>query len=154
MSTGVARKVSVAQQTGGGNRGYTLSASCEAETLCCCGFYGHCVKRQPKIFRHIGAHLLYVWRHFGDLSDDGDINIADTEAPLPCQTGGLTQEHSGIGSSVALIAVGKMVAYVAQGGGAENCVTEGMERHIGIAMPQKTEFMGYLNPAYDEAPPF
>ena len=50
----------------------------------------------------------------------------------------MTQEHTRIGSAPALVGIGEMHSYITQSYGAQDCIGQSMERHIGIAVPEKS----------------
>ena len=66
----------------------------------------------------------------------------------------LTEQHAGIGTLPTRVGVGEMLAYVAEGGCSEKCVTEGVKGYIGVAVAEESAVERYVDTAYYAAAPF
>ena len=131
--------------------GDAFGAAGEAEALGGGRFHGDAVDGDVQVGGDVLAHGRDVRRHLGLLGDDGDVDVADTVSAVAQQRDDVAQEHARVGTGVGGVGVGEEVADVAEGGGAEQGVAEGVEGHVGIAMAQQATVMGNVYSA-DDAP--
>lgn len=129
MSTGVG---GVFEEEGGGLGGDAFAAAGEAEPLGGGGFDRDSVDVYAEVISHILAHGFNVGRHFRELGDDGDVDVAYRISFLSDKADDVAKEHPRVGAFPAWVGVGEVTADVAEGGCAENGVGEGVQRDIGI----------------------
>lgn len=87
-------------------------------------------------------HGFDVRAQLGMLGADGGIHVADAVAVGVQQIGGAAKKYLGVYAAIFLCRVGKLVAYVAEIGGPEEGVAEGMDEHVGIAVAKEPVGVG------------
>ncbi len=132
---------------GGGLGGDALAAAGEAEAFGRGGLDADAVEREAEVGGNRLAHLFYIRKEFGSLRNDCDVDIPGSEAALGKKFDYAAKEHARVGSLIAGISVGKVIAYIAKGGSAQQRVAKSVEGHVGVAMAQQPERMLNLHSA-------
>lgn len=111
------------------------------------GFHADARQVNVKVGSHGLSHLTYIWSHLWRLGYDGDIHIGYLEPVGYYQVAHMAKEQARVYPLVTRISVGKMAAYIAEGGCPKESIAEGMKSHIGIAMAKKAHISGDFHPA-------
>lgn len=64
-----------------------------------------------------------------------------------------SQHFPRIAASVHLVRIGKELADVPQGGGAEDGVGDGVQQHIGVAVPDQVVVVRHSDPTHQQRTP-
>ena len=123
---------------------YALAAACEAELFGRGGLDADSIEVYLQDGSQCGSHGLYVRRQLGLLGHDGDIGIDQVPATLGKQLHGGFQQTGAAYAGIFGSGVGEMLAYVTQGGCAQQGVTQGVYEHVGIAVAQQAVGVGDL----------
>ena len=95
-----------------------------------------------------GAHLLQARGDFWELGNQGGVEVDDGEAAIPQGGYGELEQDLGIDVLVGRIGVGEKVPDVGQGGGAKECVADGVGKGVGIGVAVEAELaVGEVNSA-------
>src|SRR5262249_47473207 len=76
------------------------------------------------------------------LEDDGGIDVDDRVAELERKLFRVAQEDERIASFPARVGIGEMHADIAEGGGAENGIGDGVGQHVGVGVSGEPGFIG------------
>lgn len=134
----------------GGGGGDAFAATGEAEAFGGGSFHGNAVGVDGEVGGDVGNHLGDVGEHLGGLGHDGNVYVANGVAALGKEAHTFAEEEAGVGAAIALVGVGEVVADVAEGGGAEKGIGEGVEGHVGIAVAEQAFFVGDFYAAHYE----
>jgi hypothetical protein len=100
------------------------------------------------------AHGLDVGRQLGRLRDHRAVDVDRPPAGLPHRRQRARQQHHGIGAGELGGGVGEMAADVAQAGGAEQRVGDGVRQRVGIRMAQQAVAVRDAHAAEDQRAAF
>ena len=125
---------SAGEDCGGSHGGDAFAAAGESEA-----FSGGCLDAdsaevEAEVFGHIPPHLRHMWQHFGGLGHYSDVNIVRGEACAAEDSYNFAEKSARIGAFPLRVCVGKVCAYITEGGSAEQSVAESMKSDIGIAV--------------------
>ena len=118
---------------------YAFATSGEAKTLCGGGLDGDTIHRNLHYICKAGLHLRNVRIEFGLFATDCSIDIAHTEAVLAEQSYHLRQETLAVNTLVLWVVIREMVAYVAETCRTKQRIADGVDKHIGVTVPQEAE---------------
>ncbi len=82
-----------------------------------------------------------VWQDFGPLGENHAIQVHDVPARGGDPRGGGLQHPRGIAAPVGWIGVGKHLADVAQAGGSEEGISDGVKKDVGIRVADRGPVM-------------
>ncbi len=99
------------------------------------------------------AHGTKVAAKLGLLGHDHAVNVADLEAEFVHQIAGMFEESEARSIFPVRVVVGKMLADVAEPGGAEQGITNRVRHRIAVRVPGQALVKRYLHPAQDEFSP-
>jgi len=120
-------------------------AAFEAEVLGGGGFDGYLSGVDAEEVGYGLPHLGDVGCHFGFLGHDDGVDIAYAVALGVEQLAGAAEEEFAVDVFVLGVVVGEVLADVAQGGGAEEGVADGVEQHVGVGVAEEAEGVGYFD---------
>ena len=78
------------------------------------------------------------------LSHDDAVNVGDGVSFVLEQLATAAEEYLAVNVFVLGVFVREVLADVAEGGGSEKGVADGVEENVGIAMAEESEMVGYL----------
>ena len=118
---------------------YSLHTSSEAKLLGCGSLNRHiiyiCLHNVGKTALHIGDMRIELWT----LGTYSGVDIAKTIAFGRNKIDGLTQQYLAVYVESLGSSIGKMIAYIAHIGSSKQCIANGVNKHIGIAMTKQTK---------------
>src|SRR5579884_134413 len=115
-------------------------------------FHGDSIHGQFQGSRQGLADRSAVILQLGALQDYGGIDVGDVESLLADELGGVGQKPHAIGALPLRIGIGKMHSDIAQGGGAQQGVGDGVRENIGVGVALQPELAGDYDAAQDERP--
>lgn len=131
------RPVSAGENGGGRHGGDAFATACEAEPFGGGGLDTDAAYVESEVVRHILSHPGYMRQHFRSLGHDGDVDVMRSKAGPAENRHYLAQKHPRVGPFPLRICVGEVCADIAEGGGAEECVAQGVECDVGITVAEK-----------------
>ena len=121
---------------GGGESCYPFGASGEAEMLRSGGFDGYAVGADAQVGGDVGYHLRDVGEHLGLLGYDGHVDVGDGVTLFGHELHAAAEQGARVGPFPFRVGVGEMIADIAQGGGAEDGVGQGVEGNVGVGVAE------------------
>lgn len=125
--------------------GYAFAAAREAEPLGCGGLDRHTPGMYMQVISYVLNHEWNVRQHFRSLSHDGNIHITHRISFRLDNFTDFTQQHPRISPFISWIRVRKMIAYVTHGSGPQQRITQRMQGHISVTVPEQSERIRYLD---------
>lgn len=98
------------------------------------GFYADLFFRHAEDFGDSIANCVSVWAYFGPLSENDAIQVHDLVAGGANASGGLGQHVGRVAVFVGWVSVGEHFADVADGGGTEEGIRDGVQEYVGVAV--------------------
>ena len=127
---------------GYGVGGDAFFAACEAEALGGGGFDADV----GGVDVHEGGECLPdvvdVWAYLGALGADGGVDVDDGVAVVGEELGYVAEEELAVDACIGGVGVGEVAADVAEGCCSEECVADGVDEDVGVAMAEEAEFVG------------
>jgi hypothetical protein len=114
-----------------------LFSSFKAQPFGSGGFDGDVVKRGVEDVGDGLAHERDERGYLGLLSNDDAVDVADAKSMLVDELKAVAEEHFAVDVFVLGVVVGEVLSYVAEGGGAEDGVADGMEKYVGVGMAEE-----------------
>jgi hypothetical protein len=102
-------------------------------------------------FRHPAADILHAARQPGTLADHDGVDVDDRTAGTGKFGHRRLEQRGGIGPAPFFIGIGKMRTDVAERGGAQKRVDDGVNKDVGIGMAFESGFAGKFDPAENKA---
>ena len=137
----------------GGVGGDALHAACEAEALGGGGFDGDVALPDAHEGREGALHSGYVGVELGLLRADSGVDVSHAVALCSEECHHLLENHLAVHAECFVGGVGKMIADVAQGSRPKQGVADGMHKHVGVAVPQKTVMVLQLDASQPQFAP-
>src|SRR5450830_320426 len=106
--------------------------------------------RHADVFGDARDHLGDVRRQLRLLGDDGGVDVANRVAGGYHAVGHFAQQGARVGAGEHGVGVRKMLADVAQGGGAQHGVDDGVQQDVGVRVAEQAEAVGNGDAADDE----
>ena len=134
------------QRHGGG--GDALFTPREAEVFLGCGLDGDVVGVDAHDIRQ---HFLHGWDiglEFGALGADRGVDVPDLISFGGDELDGFLEENLAVDVMEFRVVVREVVADVAHVGGAQQSVADGMDKYIGVAVPEQALVVRNLHTAY------
>ncbi len=114
------------------------------------GFDADLVAGEPEASAQAIAHLGEMGFEFGPFGDDDGIDVTDLPALVEDQLVDLGEELQAIGAFPLGVFGGEVVADIAQAGGSEHGIHDGVGEDIGIAVADEAKFVVDFDAAEDE----
>ena len=112
-------------------------AAFEAEVFGSGGFDGDIVNRGVEDVGDGLAHERDERGYLGLLSNDDAVDVADAESMLVDELKAVAEEYFAVDVFVLGVVVGEVLSDVAEGGGTEDGVADGMEEYVGVGMAEE-----------------
>ena len=138
----------------GGVGGDALHAACEAEALGGGGFDGDVALPDAHEGREGALHSGYVGVELWALGADGGVDVAYLPPRVAQEADGAAEEQLAVDACELLGGVGEVVADVAQRGGAEQGVADGVDEDVGVAMAKQAVSVGDEDASEPQLAPF
>ena len=136
-----------------GEGGDSLLAAGESEMLGGGGLDGDGVDVGADNLGDALAHGVDVRHQLRCLGADCDIDVGGLPAGIGEQGDDAFQDAPGVDAFEFGVCIGEVVSYVAETGGAEQGVAEGMEGHVGVTVAEQADGRRYVNAAKPELAP-
>ena len=91
------------------------------------------------------ADGILVIRQFWPFCVDDAIEVHDAKTGLGDFCGGDRQHFGGITASIGRLGIRKQPADIGQGGGAQDCVGDCMQQHVGVAVTDKLSVVRHVD---------
>ena len=88
----------------------------------------------------LGDQSLHAGQTRG-LCDDGHIAVADPQALTAGELQGVADKRRTLGAGPLGVRVGEVIADIACGDGAENCIRDGVQHYVGIAVTREPQIV-------------
>ena len=88
---------------------------------------------------------LAIGQELGPLGENDAIDVDDPQSDRRHRIAGGDEHFGGVAAAVGRIGIGKHLADIAQGGGPEQGVGNGVQKHVGIAMADHLPVMGDID---------
>ncbi len=115
---------------------------------------GDLVRRSAQGGGDVAAHLVHVRSDLRRLQDHRRVHIEQGEPVLDKKITDVSQQEEARDSLETGVGIGEMFADVAQGGGPQQRVGDGMHQDVRIRMPVQPLRMGDINATQDQFPSF
>jgi hypothetical protein len=112
------------------------------------GFDGQVVDGYPQYSGQRCPHVGDVSRQPRGLSYDGGIDVTDVVSRIPDEFDRTLEDDLAVDIPVLVRSVGEMASKVTESGGAEECITDGVNEDVGIAVSLQSERVLDLYTAY------
>src|SRR6266536_5463564 len=99
------------------------------------------------------AALAVTWTEPGTVAHDGRGHVGDRPAGLAGQRRGLAAEAEAVGAGPAWVAGREVLAEVAEAGGAQHRVADGVGEHVGVGVAGEAALERHHHPAEDQRSP-
>jgi hypothetical protein len=123
----------------------TFLATDKSKFFVCGCFYGNIVGRETGDGGEGFLHLVDVWLDAGLFKYQRTIDVTNAVPLTANQFYNALQQYAAINGFEFCGSIGKLVTYVAQTGGAKQCIADGMNQHIGVGMAVRTFVVRYFD---------
>lgn len=137
-------------QQGYGRGGDAFFTAGETEFFRSSRFDGYAVDVDFQGAGDVDAHFFPVGADFGELTDDGGIDIDDFIARFPDQAFDIGQQDQAVRVFPFRVRRREMFADITQSGGSQEGVADGVAQHVRIAVPGETFIEGDFHSAEDK----
>ena len=119
--------------------GDAFAAPDEAHALGGGGFDGDVGRGDAHDVGHRALHVGDVGVELGLFGHDGGVDVAQFVARIAEETHGAGEEDLAVDAGILAGGVGEVIADVAQSGGTEQGVADGVDEYVGVAMAEESE---------------
>ncbi len=145
-------KQSLPTNKNGGVCADALFPTCETQFLGSGGLYGDIIGVDAHDIGETLLHSLHMRVYLWAFGTDGSINVTHPIALRGNDVNCLSQQYLAVNVKCIRRSVGEMKTDVPHIGGAEQRIADGVDKHVGIAVPKKSEGMRNLYSAEPKVP--